>query len=227
MEQNVLNQSDCRIFKLTISPERKDEKAWLFACWHRVMEIKSWLKNIWVGMVKNGCDHPGLRTLKLAIPQKGSNEINWFLVCWQKFRKAKIYFDNFLMVVIENGRGFVGLGTLKSAVSQLTNELGWFFACWYKFMKAKNYFNNYWAGVVKNGQGLKDRGTLKPGISHKWFDELSRLNEWFLHADSDGILLFCCKWCPILAIWKLYAWEKSASQVIGQNAHHKSDCRIF
>ena len=82
-------------------------------------------------------------------------------------------------------------------------------------------------GVVKNGQGLKDRGTLKPGISHKWFDELSRLNEWFLHADSDGILLFCCKWCPILAIWKLYAWEKSASQVIDQNAHHKSDCRIF
>ena len=80
------------------------------------------------------------------------------------------------MVVIENGRGLVGLGTPKSAASQLTNELGWFFACWYKFMKAKNYFNNYWVGVVKNGQGLKDRGTLIPGISHKWFDELSRLN---------------------------------------------------
>ena len=49
-------------------------------------------------------------------------------------------------------------------------------------------------GVVKNEQGLKDRGTLKPGTSHKWFDELSRLIEWFLHADSDGILLFCFKW---------------------------------
>ena len=57
-------------------------------------------------------------------------------------------------------------------------------------MKAKNYFNNYWVGVVKNGQGLKDRGTLKPGISHKWFDELSRLIEWFLHADSDGIIFY-------------------------------------
>ena len=45
-------------------------------------------------------------------------------------------------------------------------------------------------GVVKNGRGLKDRGILKPGISYKWFDELSRLIEWFLHADSDGII-FC------------------------------------
>ena len=85
------------------------------------MEIKSWLKNIGVGVVKNGCDHPGLRTLKLAIPQKVSNGTNWFLVCWQKFKKAKIYFNNFWMVVIENGRGLVALRTLKSAVSQPMN----------------------------------------------------------------------------------------------------------
>ena len=45
-------------------------------------------------------------------------------------------------------------------------------------------------GVVKNGRDLKDRGILKPGISHKWFDELSRLIEWFLHADSDGIIFY-------------------------------------
>ena len=44
-------------------------------------------------------------------------------------------------------------------------------------------------GVVKNWQGLKDCGTLKPGVSHKWFDELSRLIEWYLHDDNDGILL--------------------------------------
>ena len=40
----------------------------------------------------------------------------------------------------------------------------------------------------------------------------------------------CFKWCPIIAymiLWKLYVWGKSASQVIGQNALHKSDCRIF
>ena len=109
------------------------------------------------------------------------------------------------MVVIKNGSGLLGLGTQKSAVSQeWINELGSFVACWCKFMKTKSYFNNYWVGVVKNEQGLKDRGTLKPGTSHKWFDELNRLTEWFLHADSDRILLFCFKWYLILAIWKLY-----------------------
>ena len=44
------------------------------------MEIKIWLKNIWVGVVRNGCGCSGLRTLKLAVSQKGIIEINWFLV---------------------------------------------------------------------------------------------------------------------------------------------------
>ena len=35
-----------------ISLEQNDAKAWFFACWYRFMEIKSWLKNIGVGMVK-------------------------------------------------------------------------------------------------------------------------------------------------------------------------------
>ena len=39
-------------------------------------------------------------------------------------------------------------------------------------------------GMVKNGWGFTDHGTLKPGAPHKWFDELSRWIEWFLHADS-------------------------------------------
>ena len=104
-------------------------------------------------------------------------------------------------MVTKNGGGLLGLRTLKSAVSQeWIDELGWFFACWYKFMKAKSYFNNYWVGVVKNEQGLKDRGTLKPGTSHKWFDELSRLIEWFLHADSDGITSYST----------LYLWDLNA-----------------
>ena len=45
------------------------------------MEIKSWLKNIGMGVIKNGCDHSGLSTLKLAVSEKGINGINWFLVC--------------------------------------------------------------------------------------------------------------------------------------------------
>ena len=44
-------------------------------------EIKVWMKNIEVSVVKNGCGHSGVRTLKLAISQKRINEINWFLVC--------------------------------------------------------------------------------------------------------------------------------------------------
>ena len=43
--------------------------------------MKSWLKNIGVDVVKNGCGHSGLRTLKLAVCQKGINGINLFLVC--------------------------------------------------------------------------------------------------------------------------------------------------
>ena len=51
--------------------------------------------------------------------------------------------------------------------------------------------------MVKNGWGLIDHGTVEPGVYHKWFDELSKLIERFLHVDSDGIifystLYFCC-----------------------------------
>ena len=49
---------------------------------------------------------------------------------------------------------------------------------------------NYWVGTVKNGPDLLDRGTLKSSVSHKWFDELSRLIEWFVHVDfRDGIII--------------------------------------
>ena len=70
MSQNALDQSDCSIFKLTISLEQNGEKAWFFAYWCRLIEIKSWLKNIGVGMVKNECGHSGLRTLKSAVSQE-------------------------------------------------------------------------------------------------------------------------------------------------------------
>ena len=52
------------------------------------MEIKSWLKNTGVGIVKNGCGHSGLRTLKLAVSQKGINRINRFLVVLMVFYVA-------------------------------------------------------------------------------------------------------------------------------------------
>ena len=44
--------------------------------------------------------------------------------------------------------------------------------------------------MVKNGWGLIDHGTVEPGVYHKWFDELSKLTERFLHVDSDGIIFY-------------------------------------
>ena len=40
------------------------------------MEIKSQLKNVGVGMVKNGCDCSGLMALKLTVFQEGINGVN-------------------------------------------------------------------------------------------------------------------------------------------------------
>ena len=82
MGQNHLGQSDYRIFRSTISLEQNAEKALFYASWYRSMEIRSWLKNIEEGMVKNGCGHFVLRTLKLAVCLGEMNGINWFLVCW-------------------------------------------------------------------------------------------------------------------------------------------------
>ena len=42
--------------------------------------------------------------------------------------------------------------------------------------------------MLKNGRGFRDHGTLKSDVSHKWFDELSRLIEWFLCTDSGAIV---------------------------------------
>ena len=82
MGQNAVNPSDCSIFKLTISLEQNDEKAWIFTCWHRFKEIKSWFKNIVMGVDKYGCGHSGLRALKLAVSQEGISRVSWFLMCW-------------------------------------------------------------------------------------------------------------------------------------------------
>ena len=43
-------------------------------------------------------------------------------------------------------------------------------------------------GHGKNGWGFIYNATLKSGVSQKWFDEMSRLTEWFAHTDSDRII---------------------------------------
>ena len=77
MDQNAFDQSDCSIFKLNISLEQNDEKAWFFGYWYRFIEITSWLKNIGVEMVKNGCGHSGLMTLKFIVSHEGINGVSW------------------------------------------------------------------------------------------------------------------------------------------------------
>ena len=144
MGQNVLGQSNY----MNISLEQIDEIAWFFACWYKFLEIKSWLKNFGIGVVKNGCDQSGPRTLKLAGSQ-GIGRMIWCFAQWYKFRTVKSYSDNYWVDVVENECGLLSHGTLKFAVShEWINQLGLFFACWYKFRKAKNYFINYWVGVV-------------------------------------------------------------------------------
>ena len=56
MCQNLLGQSDYRIFKSTTSLEQNDE-VWFFTCLYSFIEIKSWLKNIGMGVVINGFAH--------------------------------------------------------------------------------------------------------------------------------------------------------------------------
>ena len=63
MNQNALGQSDCRIFKLNIHLAQNDEI--VYFC--MLIQIKSSLKNIWVGVVKYGCSHSGHTALKLAV----------------------------------------------------------------------------------------------------------------------------------------------------------------
>ena len=88
---------------------------WFFACWCKLMKIKSLLKISWVGMVKSGCDHSCHMSLKLAVSQEWIDGVNWFFACWYKFRK----------------RNLLGNGTLKYTVSQeWIYELSWYFACW-------------------------------------------------------------------------------------------------
>ena len=84
------------------------------------------------------------------------------------------------------------------------NEMNWFFAHWYKFRKVKSYD---WVDMVKNGQGLIDHGTLQLGVSDKWFNELSRLTERFVDADSDGRSNFWFYCQSTFYVWHLNAVE--------------------
>ena len=85
-DQNALGQSDCRIFKSTISLQQNDEKVLFFARWYRFMETKSWLKHFVVDVVINGCGHYSHRTQCVDIlcvdTNSGNLKVSFFIFGW-------------------------------------------------------------------------------------------------------------------------------------------------
>ena len=74
--------------------------------------------------------------------------------------------------------------------------------------------------MVKSRRDFLDYGTLKLGVSHKWFDELSKFVEWFLHADDDWIFDLMAN---LLCIFDIF-WVFTAVVLVlfGFSAHRKS-----
>ena len=85
-------------------------------------------------------------------------------------------------MVVKNG--FLGLRTLKSAVFQ-----EWMMK-WADFLHADTNLGKLKVTLIIIGWvwSKKDQLTYDSGVTHKWFDELSRLIAWFLHADSDVVI---------------------------------------
>ena len=65
--------------------------------------------------------------------------------------------------------------------------------------------------MLENGQDLLDYGTQKSGLSYKWFDESSRLIEWFLHAVSDWIIFGLTT--NLLGVFDIY-WMSHAVELV-------------
>ena len=132
------------------------------------------------------------------------------------------------MVVIKNGCGLLGLGTLKSAVSQeWTDELGWFLLTdtnLWKLRVTLIIIGLVWSKMV---EALKIVGLLNQVyLTNDLMCWADRLNDFSMLIVME-YYFFAFKWCPILAIVKLYVWAKSGSQVIDRNPQHKSDGKIF
>ena len=144
MKQNVFSQYGCRIFQSTISLGQVDEIAWFLTCWYKFTCIKSWPKNVWVGMVRNGCGQSGHRTFKIGCISRMNWRNNWFSACWCKFRKAKSYFNGFWLGLVKKRCGhwmseWVSGHWMSQWICWMNFWIGWswFFVCWL-------WCNNFW-----------------------------------------------------------------------------------
>ena len=174
IDQNVLSQSDCRIFKSTISPKQIDEITLFFTCWYKFIKIKSWLKIF--SMVKNGCGQYGLWTLKLTVTQEWIDGINWFFACWYKLMKIKMWLKIFGVGLVKNGCDHQsGDWTLKLPVSEeWTNGITSFLHVDTDSQKLKAdqiFLGGYGQKLVWQVWSW----ALKLSVSQKWADEIN----WF------------------------------------------------
>ena len=62
-----------------------------------IQEIKSWLENIGVFVVKSDSDHPGH-----IVNEEWMDKLSWFFACWWEFTKVKNYFQNFWVILVKN-----------------------------------------------------------------------------------------------------------------------------
>ena len=106
IDQKALDQSAGRIFKSTISLEQNDDIARFFTCQYKFMKIKCWLKNFWVGMVKNRCDHFGQGIQRSSVSQKQTDRVTWFLHADTNLRKLKVTLIIFWWVWSKMGMAF-------------------------------------------------------------------------------------------------------------------------
>ena len=120
MGQNVLDQSDCRVFKSTISLEHIDEKAWLFCIFMQIHGNWKLIEKYSVGRSPRWLWPPRSQDSKIGCIF-GINGINWFLVCWYKFGKAKSYFNNYWECTVKNWRSLMKITGLLNQV-YLTND---------------------------------------------------------------------------------------------------------
>ena len=118
MAQSVLGQSDCKIFKSTISQEQSDEIAWFFCMLIQILGNKKFVDKVCMCKVKNECSHSGHSNLNFAVSQEEMYGINRYFACWYKFIKTKGYFNDVWVNMVKNGHVLLGHRTLKFTVSQ-------------------------------------------------------------------------------------------------------------
>ena len=59
-----------------------DGRNWYFACRCKYRKTKSYFKDFWVGIVRNGHGHLVHETLEPAVSKEWVHEFSWFLACW-------------------------------------------------------------------------------------------------------------------------------------------------